>query len=130
MSHPDSMINFGSKNLLAKLNKTGLVPEDTYAFYTIEEFKKTFPTSLSLGERVLKQNRGSVGSGIWRVVIEDEREFPKGQALPDDCKIKCTEAVDNHVEHRQLGEFMTFCEQYIVGDQGMLVDMRFLPRIK
>jgi hypothetical protein len=25
---------------------------------------------------------------------------------------------------------MTFCEQYIVGDQGMLVDMRFLPRIK
>lgn len=26
MSHPDSMINFGSKNLLAKLNKTGLVP--------------------------------------------------------------------------------------------------------
>jgi len=25
---------------------------------------------------------------------------------------------------------MTFCEQYIVGDQGMLVDMIFLPRIK
>jgi hypothetical protein len=25
---------------------------------------------------------------------------------------------------------MKFCEQYIVGDQGMLVDMKFLPRIK
>jgi len=25
---------------------------------------------------------------------------------------------------------MTFCEQYIVGDEGMLVDMTFLPRIK
>ena len=25
---------------------------------------------------------------------------------------------------------MKFCEQYIVGDNGMLVDMRFLPRIK
>ena len=71
MSSPDSMINFGSKNLLAKLNKTGLVPEDTYVYYKIEEFKKSFPKALSLGERVLKQNRGSVGSGIWRVVVED-----------------------------------------------------------
>ena len=50
--------------------------------------------------------------------------------FPIDTKIKCTEAVDNHVEHRQLGEFMDFCEKYIIGDQGMLVDMRFLPRIK
>lgn len=25
---------------------------------------------------------------------------------------------------------MTFCEKYIVGENGMLVDMRFLPRIK
>jgi hypothetical protein len=25
---------------------------------------------------------------------------------------------------------MTFCEKYIIGDQGMLVDMQFLPRIK
>jgi len=30
----------------------------------------------------------------------------------------------------QLGEFMKFCEKYIVGDNGMLVDMRFFPRIK
>lgn len=47
-----------------------------------------------------------------------------------DTKIKVTEAFDNHVEHRQLGEFMKFCEQYIVGKNGMLVDMKFLPRIK
>lgn len=25
---------------------------------------------------------------------------------------------------------MDFCEQYIIGDNGMLVDMTFLPRIK
>jgi hypothetical protein len=54
----------------------------------------------------------------------------KGTPLPLDTKIICTEAVDNHVEHRQLGEFMTFCEQYIVGENGQLVDMGFLPRIK
>ena len=49
-------------------------------------------------------------------------------SLPLNTKIKCTEAKDNHVEHRELGEFMDFCEQYIIGDNGILVDM-FLDEI-
>lgn len=130
MSHPDSMISFGAKSALVKLNKTGLVPEDTYVYYDIPDFKKSFPKTLSYGERVLKQNRGSTGEGIWRVQVEDERPYKPGDVLPLDTKIKCTEAVDNHVEHRTLGEYMDFCDKYIVGDQGMLVDMKFLPRIK
>lgn len=98
---------------------------------TQEEFGTQFPLSLAMGERVLTENRGSTGAGIWRVSIEDERPCTPGQALPLDTKIKCTEDKDDHVEHRgQLGEFMEFCKQYIVGDNGMLVDMRFLPRIK
>ena len=129
LPHPDAMTNYGAKDALTKLADTDLVPEDTYAYYTIEQFKSQFPIALSLGERVLKQNRGSTGQGIWRVVVEDEREYTPGQALPLDTKIKCTEAVDNHVEHHELGAFMDFCEQYIVGENGMLVDMRFMPRI-
>ena len=69
MTHPDSMINFGAKSALVKLNKTGLVPEDTYVYYKISDFKKDFPITLSYGDRVLKQNRGSTGEGIWRVVV-------------------------------------------------------------
>ncbi len=131
MPHPDAMLNFGAKDALFKLRTTDLVPEDTYAYYTVEEFRDTFPMSLSYGERVLKQNRGSTGEGIWRVQIADENvEVKKGEALPLDTKLKCTEAVDNHVEYNTLADFMTFCEQYIVGDNGMLVDMRFMPRIK
>ena len=116
MTHPDSMTNFGAKSALVKLNKTALVPEDTYVYYEVDHFKKDFPKTLSYGERVLKQNRGSTGEGIWRVVYEDERPYNAGDTLPLDTKIKCTEAVDNHVEHRQLGEYMTFCEKYIIGD--------------
>lgn len=127
---PDAMIRFGAKDALVKLTDTPLVPEDTYAYYTQEDFVARFPISLSHGKRVLKQNRGSTGTGIWLVSVADDREFPVGEALPLDTKIKCVEAVDNHVEYHELGEFMTFCEQYIVGDNGMLVDMRFLPRIK
>ncbi len=129
-SHPDVMQNLGAKDALVKLVGTGLVPEDTYAYYTVEEFKKTFPKSISYGERVLKQNRGSTGEGIWRVQVIDERPYKPGDTLPLDTKLKLTEAVDNHVEYKTLGEFMDFAEQYIVGDNGMLVDMRFMPRIK
>jgi hypothetical protein len=130
MTNPDVMTKYGAKDALVKLAGTSLVPQDTYGYYDIETFKKTFPTTLTLGERVLKQNRGSTGSGIWRVSVVDSTKVVKGQALPLDTKIKCTEAVDNHVEFHQLGEFMTFCEQYIIGVNGQLVDMGFLPRIK
>lgn len=130
MSTPEAMTSFGAKDALVKLATTDLVPDDTYAYYTIEEFKKTFPVSISHRERVLKQNRGSTGSGIWRVVVIDERPYKAGDSLPLDTKLKCTEAVDNHVEYHTLSEFMEFCEQYIVGENGMLVDMPFMPRIK
>ncbi|MDO4242067.1 MAG: Cj0069 family protein [Microbacteriaceae bacterium] len=132
MSTPEEMMAYGAKDALVKLNETDLVPADTAAYYDIETFHKTFPTSLSYGERVLKQNRGSTGTGIWRVQLRDKElaaSVEPGTALPLDTMLKCTEAVDNHTEERQLGEFMEFCNQYIVGDNGMLVDMRFMPRI-
>ncbi|MEN8233799.1 MAG: Cj0069 family protein [Actinomycetota bacterium] len=129
MPHPDAMIGYGAKDALVRLTDTDLVPDDTYAYYTIDEFAESFPESLSKSERVLKQNRGSTGEGIWRVVVVDDRPYEPGDTLPLDTAIKCTEAVDNHVEMRQLGEFMEFCEQYIVGKDGMLLDMPFMPRI-
>lgn len=127
MPHPDAMIGYGAKDALTKLAGTDLVPSDTYAYYDIKSFKETFPKSLAKGERVLKQNRGSTGEGIWRVSVEGDFS---GDIVPLNAKIKCTEAKDNHTERRELGEFMDFCEQYIIGDNGMLVDMTFLPRIK
>ena len=132
MSTPEEMMAYGAKDALVKLNETALVPSDTAAYYDVETFHATFPISLSYGERVLKQNRGSTGSGIWRVQIEDKElaaSIVPGAPLPLDTELKCTEAVDNHTEIRQLGEFMNFCDRYIIGDNGMLVDMRFMPRI-
>ncbi len=130
MPHPDVMTGYGAKDALTKLTDTDIVPVDTYAYYSLEELRKKFSISLSRGERVLKQNRGSTGEGIWRVVLADERNFEKGDKLPADTKIKCTEAVDNHVEMHELGDFIEFCNQYLVGENGMLVDMPFMPRIK
>lgn len=130
MAHPDIMLNFGAKDALVKLRDTDLVPNDTFAYYTIEEFKSNFPAQLARGERVLKQNRGSTGEGIWRVSLIDVDAIDDSGNVLGNAKIKCTEAKDNHVETRELSEFMEFCEQYIVGENGMLIDMPFLPRIK
>ncbi|QCB27815.1 hypothetical protein CENDO_02585 [Corynebacterium endometrii] len=132
MSTPADMMAYGAKDALVKLNDTDLVPEDTAAYYEVEDFHNTFPTSLSYGERVLKQNRGSTGEGIWRVRLADAKlaeSVEPGTALPLDTELKCTEAVDNKTHDYKLGEFMDFCDQYIIGDNGMLVDMRFMPRI-
>lgn len=128
MPHPDAMIGYGAKDALVKLRDTPLVPEDTYAYYDIDSFKENFPKALTNGERVLKQNRGSTGEGIWRVQLISE--IGDAAEVPVTARVRCTEAKDNHVEEHTLEEFMTFCEQYIVGDNGMLVDMPFLPRIK
>lgn len=126
MPHPDAMIGYGAKDALVKLTSTSLVPKDTYAYYTVQELFENFPSSLANGERVLKQNRGSTGEGIWRVSLLDDTDKP----LHAKTKIKCTEAKDNHVEYWELEPFMHFCKKYIIGDNGMLVDMPFLPRIK
>ncbi|WP_338751213.1 Cj0069 family protein [Bacillus sp. FJAT-52991] len=128
MPHPDVMIHLGAKDVLVKLRDTDLVPDDTFAYYDIETFKNSFPKTLLYGERVLKQNRGSTGEGIWRVQLVDQ--LIDVEAIPLTAKVKCTEAKDNHVEYHKLGDFLTFCEQYIKGDNGMLIDMPFLPRIK
>ncbi len=126
LPHPDAMTNYGAKNSVERLKDTELVPDDVYTYFDYESFKDMFPKNLKAGPRVLKQNRGSTGEGIWKVELLGD---VKGKVTLD-AKVKCVEAKDNHVEEWKLGEFMNFCVQYIVGNNGMLLDMPFLSRIK
>lgn len=121
---PKVMLTVGAKDAVSKMAGSSIVPDDVAAYYTLDELKAGFPANLATGTRVLKQNRGSQGSGIWMVELVD-----KDAPVTMDSPIKATEASDNHVEERTLGEFMDFCEQYLVGENGMLVDMPFMPRI-
>lgn len=129
LPHPDAMINFGAKNAVEKLKGTELVPEDIDCYYDFESFKEKFPKYLATGPRVLKQNRGSTGEGIWRVELIEE-PATEVKSIPLKTKVKCTEAKDNHVEYRTLGEFIDFCVQYLEGPNSMILDMPFLPRIR
>lgn len=129
LPHPDAMIAYGAKNALTKLTDTSMVLEDTYVYYDFEDFKAAFRKNIMESVRVLKQNRGSTGEGIWRVELLGEVTPDEDGLAPVDAIVRCTEAKDNHIEERLLGEFIDFCAQYLGGQQGMIVDMRFMPRI-
>ena len=129
LPHPDAMIAYGAKSALIKLTDTELVPANTYAYFEFQEFKDTFRKSLSTGQRVLKQNRGSTGEGIWRVELVEPLGSDEEQVLPVEAMVRCTEAKDNHVEVHQLGDFIDRCAMYLTGKGGMIVDMPFMPRI-
>ena len=45
---------------------------DTYAYYTEAELQKGFRKAAAFQPRVIKQNRGSAGEGIWLVWLQDK----------------------------------------------------------
>ena len=130
LPHPDAMINYGAKNSIENLKGTDLVPSDVITYYDFETFKSTFPKNLEKGVRVLKQNRGSTGEGIWRVELIERAEDEAGKLSLKNSVVKLTEAKDNHVETKSLIEFIDFCVGYLDGPTGMILDMPFLERIK
>lgn len=127
LPHPDAMVAYGAKNSVERLRGTDIVPEDVYTYYDFDSLKENFPKRLKNGVRVLKQNRGSAGEGIWRVEVLEPEKYKK--EIPLTAKLKLTEAKDNHTEEKTLQEFLEFCIPYVEGDDGMLLDMPFLERI-
>lgn len=129
LPHPDAMINYGAKTSIERLKGTAFVPNDVFAYHDFETFKENFPKTLLERTRVVKQNRGSTGEGIWKVeLLEMNGSMANGRvdyAMP----VKCVEAKDNHSETMQLGEFIDFCVPYLDGENGLLLDMPFLERI-
>lgn len=130
LPHPDAMANFGAKNAIEKLKGTAIVPDDIDCYYDFETFKTEFPKYLAKGVRVLKQNRGSTGEGVWKVEVAEPEKYMDLESVPLEAEVKCTEAKDNHVEYKTLGELIDFCVSYLTGSNGMILDMPFLPRIK
>merc|ERR1719359_2656170 len=77
-SSPKVQTQMGAKDALCKIAemKCGLV--DTYAYYSEEELATTFKKTCAYQPRVIKQNRGSAGEGIWLVWLcgADKKEVP------------------------------------------------------
>jgi hypothetical protein len=116
-AHPDVILKMGVKEVLHRTKHLGW-GTDTHLYRTPAEFRAEFPATLALGPpRVLKQNRGNAGQGVWKV----ERK--------DTARVIVLEAQRGSVpEDLTLENFMARCEAYFSGD-GCVVDQPFQPRL-
>ena len=147
---PDVMEKMGAKDALCKVATMNIGLPDTLAYYSPEEFSAGFKKTMAFQPRVIKQNRGSSGEGIWIIKLKDEnycKEYGE-RSCEDGEKLVLMEANDNHEEEHTVAEFVEFCVhgrtdksgewtskgvgKYLEGGKeagGQLVDQRFCPRI-
>src|SRR6516165_1494888 len=121
-AHPDVILKMGVKKVLHRTKHLGW-GTDTHLYRTAAEFDEAFPSRLqSAGPRVLKQNRGNGGQGVWKV------ELVSGAASKASVVRVLHALRGSVVEEMSLGEFMTRCEPYL-SSEGCIVDQPFQPRL-
>jgi len=148
------MEKMGAKDALCNIKTMDFGLEDTVGFYCPEDMERDFPKTIAFQQRVVKQNRGSAGEGIWIIKLKDEEKYKECEKFGDraagmDEILILKEANDNHIEEHSVGEFIEFCKngrtdksgtwtsqgtgKYYEGGReagGQMVDQRFLPRIE
>ena len=121
-AHPDVILKMGVKEVLHRTKHLGW-GTDTHVYRTATAFRDEFPLRLrSTGPRVLKQNRGNGGQGVWKVELASE---PTG----DTSVVRVLHALRGSApEEMALGQFMASCEAYFESD-GCIVDQPFQDRL-
>jgi hypothetical protein len=102
-AHPDVILKMGVKEVLYRTKHLSW-GTDTHLYRTMDEFTAAFPSRLrSSGARVIKQNRGNGGQGVWKV------EIPAGEAET----VRVLHAQRGSVpEDLSLRDFIARCEPY------------------
>jgi hypothetical protein len=122
-AHPDVILKMGVKEVLYRTKHLGW-GTDTHLYRTARAFNEQFPQRLqSAGPRVLKQNRGNGGQGVWKVELASV-------AGHNAAIVRVQHARRASVpEEMRLGDFMRSCEPYFA-NQGCVVDQPFQPRLR
>ncbi|UQD75563.1 Cj0069 family protein [Bradyrhizobium japonicum] len=118
-AHPDVILKMGVKDVLYRTRHLGW-GADTNRYDTAASFRAEFPARLQAnGPRVLKQNRGNGGQGVWKV-----------EALPNaDGMVRVLHAQRGSLpEDMPLDAFLARCEPYF-GWGGCVIDQAFQPRL-
>jgi hypothetical protein len=121
-AHPDVILKMGVKEVLYRTKNLGW-GADTHLYRTAAAFRDEFPPRLrSAGPRILKQNRGNGGQGVWMVALISAPAH-------DAAIVRVLHARGGSVpEDMPLGEFMRLCEAYFAGE-GCIVDQPFQARL-
>merc|ERR1719284_2052616 len=147
---PDVMEFMGAKDALTKIANLNIGLPDTLSHYEEAAFIEGFKKTMAFQPRVIKQNRGSSGEGIWIIKLKADNYCANyGDRVCEDSEVlSLMEANDNHAEEHTVAEFIEFCVKgrtdksgewtskgvgkYLEGGKeagGQLVDQRFCPRI-
>ena len=118
-AYPDVILKMGVKDVLYRTRHLGW-GADTHRYESAAAFRAEFPSRLrAAGPRVLKQNRGNGGQGVWKVEV-----------VPDsDAMVRVLHAQRGSVpEDVPLEVFIARCEAYF-GWGGCIIDQAFQPRL-
>ena len=117
-AHPDVILKMGVKEVLHRTRHLGW-GTDTHLYPSKSEFEAALPTRLQGGPRVLKQNRGNDGCGVWKVELLDRAAD----------RVRVLHALRGSVpEELPLATFMSHCEDYF-GWGSCIIDQPFQPRL-
>ncbi len=118
-AHPGVILKMGVKEVLYQTRHLGW-GADTHRYDSASAFRAEFPSRLREGgSRVLKQNRGNGGQGVWKV-----------ETLPDtDATVRVLHALrGSQPEDMPLEAFIARCEPYF-GWGSCIIDQAFQPRL-
>jgi hypothetical protein len=121
-THPDVILKMGVKEVLHRTKHLGW-GTDTHLYRDRRSLNEEFPPRLqSAGPRVLKQNRGNGGQGVWKVELSTP-------PVSDNASVRVLHARRGSVpEELPLGEFLRRCEVYFDAG-GCIIDQLFQPRL-
>lgn len=118
-AHPDVILKMGVKDVLYRTRHLGW-GADTRRYDSAETFRAQFPECLtSAGPRVLKQNRGNGGQGVWKVERLDTGS--------DTVRVLHAQR-GSRFEEMPLDALMARCESYF-GWGGCMIDQAFQERL-
>lgn len=121
-THPDVILKMGVKEVLHRTRHLGW-GTDTHLYREVGAFREGFPRRLrAAGPRVLKQNRGNGGEGVWKIELASE----SGQ---QGAIVRVLHAPRGSIpQEMPLGDFMSRCEPYFASN-GCIVDQPFQVRL-
>jgi hypothetical protein len=121
-AHPDVIMKIGVKEVLHRTKHLGW-GTDTHLYRSAAEFNAIFPTQLqSSGPRVLKQNRGNGGQGVWKVELMSDSAYANSM-------VRVLHAQrGSRPEDLELGQFVACYAPYFASG-GLIVDQPFQPRL-
>jgi len=119
-AHPDVILQMATKKVLVDTGEMSW-GTDTRLYLSPAELREQLPERLADGAaRVLKQQRGMGGQGVWKIELVTS---------DGDSWVRVQEATRSGTPERvRLTEFMKRCEPYFA-DAGLMVEQPFQERI-